>query len=1040
MSTRKTNARPTADNRWMTVSEQSGSLSIQLTPLLAERLDATEHTNGMALLIGSPSCSELSDHLRATSSDGNILLAVDTRTKVLRVACPTLARHVGTEDHCPGDNIGWARAKDGNTSQSLAAIYSRLLGPFTNVVCIFASSFTSTTELGTFLSTWLRSAWSRTQVPNSPSASEQSMPHDFLVALPRLIVLTEEKSSPGSGFLESLKASLEATVFEQTGFFLNRAFSSLTVKDTATEACILRQRRYTKVTAFLDSECAVARRTFERLNMLYHTHTMVDLFSRAYHCLLNNEAFDPVAASRTWSPVPPNAAQQIVRFLSEHKDEETLRTFALPYLVSAIRANAYPAEAHPFNFPLIFDTLYKSIWHHAASTLGLRKDMYLLVEDMVRDPVRPVLTVDNDGTTDHARLLKSIRRLNSTNSQHTMAVVDSNSNCGSNCRETEPKTISAAPLCQGVDTVNLDTPMSLQERRHLLFLATSRDHWRAYKVHDYCPVCILRRPEYGLPCGHMYCEYDIRRLGRKIRRETYIVEECTCCQARFTDVVFKFRPKTKGIRVLALDGGGVRGIIMLQCLHMLQSMLWVFLPGMPIIDLFDLCAGTSSGGICALTLAHKGIFVKKAIQDFTDLSQRVFVSQPIWARAFNLIARGSIYDSSAIDEALKRHYGESKLSDYTPATARAAKVLVTVKGTPKGDQILSNFNGVGLDDSRKDFEQAFRHPNDEEGQEAILAWQAARSTSAAPVIFPTFTIDGVGTFQDGAMWRNNPADVALSLAPALMQGHCLPDILLSIGTGFEKVPQRSHRERQPPARSTIPVIDLLRRLCAFMGDNIATDGEKFHNHIMAGRSDVGSWFRRLNVPLSEGCPSIDDASSIPRLMDEAAAHFKSNPSMQEVMDSIISSFFYFELSSRPLRHRTHVSFCGRILCDIQPGHRLKHFIKNLRIRGAEFSINGNFTALDSVGEWNGREVDFEIPVRGTVAGLHTRLEIFLCWNMNGQKIKKIISRSPFSLDGIMEAQGWDSPQSRALRRLTKSGRKRGLDCHAAWKRIKKARS
>ncbi|RBA12945.1 hypothetical protein FPRO05_13999 [Fusarium proliferatum] len=601
--------------------------------------------------------------------------------------------------------------------------------------------------------------------------------------------------------------------------------------------------------------------------------------------------------------------------------------------LSAIRANAYPAEAHPFNFPLIFDTLYKSIWHHAASTLGLRKDMYLLVEDMVRDPVRAVLTVDNDGTTNHARPLKSIRRLNSTNSQHTMAVVDSNSNYGSNYKETEPKTISAAPLCQGVDTPPL-----------------------------------------------------------------------------------------------VITGGRIKSTI---------TAPFVFCDDLSMDYPADICIAS---GICALTLAHKGISVKKAIQDFTDLSQRVFVSQPIWARAFNLIARGSIYDSSAIDEALKRHYGESKLSDYTPATARAAKVLVTVKGTPKGDQILSNFNGVGLDDSRKDFEQAFRHPNDEEGQEAILAWQAARSTSAAPVIFPTFTIDGVGTFQDGAMWRNNPADVALSLAPALMQGHCLPDILLSIGTGFEKVPQRSHRERQPPARSTIPVIDLLRRLCAFMGDNIATDGEKFHNHIMAGRSDVGSWFRRLNVPLSEGCPSIDDASSIPRLMDEAAAHFKSNPTMQEVMDSIISSFFYFELSSRPLRHRTHVSFCGRILCDIQPGHRLKHFIKNLRIRGAEFSINGNFTALDSVGEWNGREVDFEIPVRGTVAGLHTRLEIFLCWNMNGQKIKKIISRSPFSLDGIMEAQGWDSPQSRALRQLTKSGRKRGLDCHAAWKRIKKARS
>ncbi|RYC78330.1 hypothetical protein BFJ63_vAg18796, partial [Fusarium oxysporum f. sp. narcissi] len=444
-------------------------------------------------------------------------------------------------------------------------------------------------------------------------------------------------------------------------------------------------------------------------------------------------------------------------------------------------------------------------------------------------------------------------------------------------------------------------------------------------------------------------------------------------------------------------------------------------------------------GICALTLAHKGMSVKKAIQDFTDLSQRVFVSQPIWARAFNLIARGSIYGSSAIDEALKRHYGESKLSDYTPATARAAKILVTVKGTPKGDHILSNFNGVGLDNSHKDFEQTFCHPDDEEGQKAILAWEAARSTSAAPVIFPTFTIDGVGTFQDGAMWRNNPADVALSLVPALTQGHRRPDILLSIGTGFEKKLQRGHREPQSPTRVTVPLIDLLRRLCAFMGDNIVTDGEKFHNHIMAGRSDVASRFRRLNVPLSEGCPSLDDASSIPRLMDEAAAHFKSHPSLQEVLDSIISSFFYFEVSSRPIRHRTHVSFCGRILCDIQPGHRLKHFIKDLRIRGAEFSINGKFTALDSLGEWNGREVDFEIPVRGTVAGLHTRLEIFLCWNMLGRQSKEMISRSPFSLNEIMETQGWDSPQSRALRQPVRSGRKRGIDCHAAWKRITKAR-
>ncbi|EGU72189.1 hypothetical protein FOXB_17302, partial [Fusarium oxysporum f. sp. conglutinans Fo5176] len=129
-------------------------------------------------------------------------------------------------------------------------------------------------------------------------------------------------------------------------------------------------------------------------------------------------------------------------------------------------------------------------------------------------------------------------------------------------------------------------------------------------------------------------------------------------------------------------------------------------------------------GICALSLAHKGISIKEAIQEFTDLSQRVFVTQPIWTRVLNLLARGSIYGSRAIDEPLKSHYGESTLSDYSLASARAAKILVTVTGTPSGDHILSNFNGVGLDASHCDFEQAFCQLSDPERQKAILAWQA----------------------------------------------------------------------------------------------------------------------------------------------------------------------------------------------------------------------------------------------------------------------------------------------------------------------------
>ncbi|EXL63829.1 hypothetical protein FOPG_19899 [Fusarium oxysporum f. sp. conglutinans race 2 54008] len=80
------------DNRWMTISEQHDNLSIQLTPLLAERLDVMQATAGMALLVGSPSSTELAQHLGTTSSAGDVLLDADPRAKVLRIACPTLPR------------------------------------------------------------------------------------------------------------------------------------------------------------------------------------------------------------------------------------------------------------------------------------------------------------------------------------------------------------------------------------------------------------------------------------------------------------------------------------------------------------------------------------------------------------------------------------------------------------------------------------------------------------------------------------------------------------------------------------------------------------------------------------------------------------------------------------------------------------------------------------------------------------------------------------------------------------------------------------
>ena len=64
----------------------------------------------------------------------------------------------------------------------------------------------------------------------------------------------------------------------------------------------------------------------------------------------------------------------------------------------------------------------------------------------------------------------------------------------------------------------------------------------------------------------------------------------------FTPPIFK---KTKGHRVLCLDGGGMRGLIQIEVLSHITEVT-----GREIHELFDWIVGTSTGGIVALALVY----------------------------------------------------------------------------------------------------------------------------------------------------------------------------------------------------------------------------------------------------------------------------------------------------------------------------------------------------------------------------------------------------------------------------------------------------
>ena len=74
--------------------------------------------------------------------------------------------------------------------------------------------------------------------------------------------------------------------------------------------------------------------------------------------------------------------------------------------------------------------------------------------------------------------------------------------------------------------------------------------------------------------------------------------------------------------IISLDGGGMRGILTIQLLKKLEEVA-----GIPCFDLFDMVAGTSTGGIIA-GLIVKGLTATEIEEKYDELIAEVFHKRP----------------------------------------------------------------------------------------------------------------------------------------------------------------------------------------------------------------------------------------------------------------------------------------------------------------------------------------------------------------------------------------------------------------------------
>jgi energy-coupling factor transporter ATP-binding protein EcfA2 len=127
---------------------------------------------------------------------------------------------------------------------------------------------------------------------------------------------------------------------------------------------------------------------------------------------------------------------------------------------------------------------------------------------------------------------------------------------------------------------------------------------KEFVSHTACFSCLVSIPEHPLPCGHVLCTPCVKAFGTSRSRTTIDMKYCPLhennTQAHFRlSWQISLKPPGAGIRILTLDGGGVRAIVQLTILQQLEHAIGVELP---IQAFFDLIIGTGTGGLIALAL------------------------------------------------------------------------------------------------------------------------------------------------------------------------------------------------------------------------------------------------------------------------------------------------------------------------------------------------------------------------------------------------------------------------------------------------------
>lgn len=220
-----------------------------------------------------------------------------------------------------------------------------------------------------------------------------------------------------------------------------------------------------------------------------------------------------------------------------------------------------------------------------------------------------------------------------------------------------------------------------------------------------------------------------------------------------------------GLRILSIDGGGIRGVFPAAILAGLEKR---YLSGTSITSYFDLIVGTSTGGTIALALAAglpatavRDLYVNRGGEMFPPFAGGILgVVEQYFRTGLRVVVHR--YNRLALAKVFDDVFQDGKLRD-----ARSRLCIPSFDGR-HGEVYI--FKTPHHPDYRRDAGEWMR--------------TVAAATSAAPTYYRPL-LSGGYTFVDGGVWANNPVMIGLVDALACFaidRGHIR---ILSLGCGSE---------------------------------------------------------------------------------------------------------------------------------------------------------------------------------------------------------------------------------------------------------------